>query len=150
MAHLQYLKVTLSYWWFYVIYFHKKTVFANKFVFGKIQRLCYVILRGVTVFDLRFFSFFQQEDFEILGSNVLEIYSMVQCSTPHTVIQRGAWLRAVLVSAESDSSQCSLGRLEFSGIFFINFMLWKSARSRLARLKNNRRIRKCNTSSRIF
>ena len=73
-------------------------MFANKFVFGKIfefrfwkiQRLCYVILRGVTVFDLRFFSFFQQEDFEILGSNVLEIYSMVQCSTPHTVIQRGA------------------------------------------------------------
>ena len=47
-------------------------------------------LRCHEIFDLRFFSFFQQEDFEILGSNVLEIYSMVQCSTPHTVIQRGA------------------------------------------------------------
>ena len=56
----------------------------KKLLVSRLKVLCHEI------FDLRFFSFFQQEDFEILGSNVLEIYSMVQCSTPHTVIQRGA------------------------------------------------------------
>ena len=62
-----------------------------------------------------------------------------RCLTPRSISQRVVWFLAVFA-----------GPLGVFRHFFINSMLWKSARSRLARLKNNRRIRKCNTSSRIF